>query len=106
MHIYTKIYEFAASAGSLEGFVYRRKDLDPEALPVWINNLVAAYQHLPVKTQSEIQSSLDQTIGRAIRSIVSILGEENEMVLKLHTMVKGPLPKSADDFQKKKWFEK
>ena len=106
MHIYTKIYEFAASAGALEGFVYHRKDLDPDALPAWINNLVVAYQHLPLKTRSEIQPSLDQTIGRAIRSLSSVLSEDNELVMKLHTIMKGPLPKSADDFQKKKWFEK
>ena len=106
MHIHTRIYEFAASAGALEGYVYRRKEMDMKAIPVWVNNLAAAYEHLPSETRTEIQSSLDQTLGRAIRSLSSLLGEDSEIVLKLGAMVKGPLPESADDFRKKKWFEK
>jgi hypothetical protein len=106
VHIYTKLYDFAASAGALEGYVYHRKELDMKALPIWVNNLVSAYQHLPSETRTEIQSLLDQTIGRAIRSLASALGEDSEAVRKLRTMVVGPLPESADDFQKKKWFEK
>ncbi len=105
MHIYTKIYEFAASAGALEGYVYRRGKLDMDALPKWVDNLVATYQHLPSQVRDEFQPSLDQTIGRAIRSLVSMLDEGNEIVRMLKSMVVGPMPKSADDFQKKKWFE-
>jgi hypothetical protein len=26
MHIYTKVYEFAASAGAFEGYVYRKEE--------------------------------------------------------------------------------
>lgn len=106
VHIYTKLYDFAASAGALEGYVYHRKELNMKAIPIWVNNLASAYQHLPPEARTEIQSLLDQTIGRAIRSLASALGEDSEAVRKLRTMVMGPLPESADDFQKKKWFEK
>ena len=105
MHIYTKIYEFAASAGALEGYVYRKEKLDMDALPKWVDNLVAAYQHLPSEVRDEFQPSLDRNIGRAIRSLVSMLDEGNEIVRMLKSVVVGPMPKSADDFQKKKWFE-
>jgi hypothetical protein len=105
MHIYKKIYEFAASAGALEGYVYRKEELDMDALPKWVDNLVAAYQHLPSEVRDEFQPSLDQNIGRAIRSLVSMSDEGNEIVRMLKSMVVGPMPKSADDFQKKKWFE-
>ncbi|NIR13469.1 MAG: hypothetical protein GWN86_05770 [Desulfobacterales bacterium] len=106
MHLYTKIYEFAASAGALEGYVYQRKEMDMEALPKWVDNLVAAYNHLPSEGLDEFQSSLDQTIGRAIRSLSSALGQEHEILRKLKSMVVGRLPDSADDFKKKKWFRK
>ena len=105
MQLYRKIYEFAASAGALEGFVYEREGLEGDALRNWTSNLVEAYQSMPTDARDEIQSSLDRTLGRAIRSLMSTLGEEHEMVKKLNTMVVGPLPESADDFDKKKWFE-
>ena len=105
MHIYRKIYEFAASAGAFEGYVYRRKSIDMETLPSWVDNLVAAYEHLPSDTRDEFQSSLDQTLGRAIKSLIPLLGEEQETIGKLKSMIKGSLPESADDFEKKKWFE-
>ena len=106
MHLYSKIYEFAASAGALEGYVYQKDKRDMESLTNWVENLVAAYNQLPSEALAEFQSSLDQTVGRAIRSLSSALGQEHEIVPKLKSMVVGSLPDSADDFQKKKWFEK
>jgi hypothetical protein len=106
MHLYAKIYEFAASAGALEGYVYQKVEVDKEALINWVENLVAGYNHLPSEVLDELQSSLDQTIGRAIRSLSSALGQEHEIVRKLKSMVVGNLPASANDFQKKKWFRK
>ncbi|UCB50768.1 MAG: hypothetical protein JSW56_07880 [Deltaproteobacteria bacterium] len=104
MHLYTKIFEFAASVGALEGYVYQKEQIDTEALPKWVDNLLAAYEHLPSEVLDEFQSSLDQTIGRGIKSLASLLGEEHEIVVKLKSMVVGSLPDSPDDFQKKKWF--
>ena len=106
MQLYTKIYEFAASAGALEGYVYQKEKIDMEALPKWVENLLAAYKNLPPEALDAFQSSLDQTIGRAIRSLTSALGEEHEVVVKLKSIVVGSLPDSPDDFQKKKWFQK
>lgn len=105
MHIYAQIYEFAASAGALEGYVYHKKEVDRVALPNWVDNLVAAYYRMPSEVLNEFQESIDFTLGRAIRSLMPILEEEHEIIMKLRSMVAGKLPQSADDFQKKKWFE-
>jgi hypothetical protein len=105
MHIFTKIYEFAASAGALEGYVYRKEEMDPEAISKWVDNLVSAYQSMPSETLIEFQISLDKTIGRAIRSLMPLLGEGHEIIRRLGSMVSGTLPATADDFQKEKWFE-
>jgi hypothetical protein len=105
MHLYARLYEFAASAGALEGYVYERETIDMQALPVWVNNLLDAYRVLPPDVRSECQLHCDQTLGRAIRSLTPVLGESHEVVTKLGAMVKGDLPESADDFQKKKWFQ-
>jgi len=101
MHLYMQLYEFAASAGALEGFVYRRPDVEAGAIEKWVENLGEAYQLLPVEVLKEIQPSLDGTLGRAVNSVRSVLGEEHPLVQKLKSMVKGPLPASPDDFQRK-----
>jgi hypothetical protein len=107
MHIYQKIYEFAASAGSFEGYVYQKHtdEMDMEAITNWTDNLLGAYKQLPTDVREEFQASYDQTLGRAVRSLVFALGAEHEIIRKLKSMVKGSMPASADDFQKEKWFE-
>ena len=107
MHIYKKIYEFAASAGAFEGYVYKKQmdDLDMNALADWAANLVKAYGQLPPDVRSECQSCLDQTIGRAVRSLGVFLGVDHDVVQKLKSIIAGDLPASADDFKKEKWFD-
>jgi hypothetical protein len=59
MHIYQEIYEFAASAGAFEGYVYRRPEaeIDFKALSNWVDNLLDAYRHLAPDVLSEFQSA-------------------------------------------------
>jgi hypothetical protein len=105
MDAFKKTYEFAASAGALEGYVYRRKDMDMDALPNWVGNLKTAYGLLPREVLGSVQPSIDQTLGRASKSLILALGENHELVTMLNSMIKGPLPRSPDDFQKGKWFQ-
>jgi hypothetical protein len=102
MHLFTQLYEFSASAGALEGFVYRRPDVEAGTIEKWVENLTKTYQLLPAEVQKEIQPSLDGTLGRAVNSVKKVLGEEHTLVQKLKSMVKGPLPSSPDDFEKRK----
>jgi hypothetical protein len=110
MHTYAKIYQFAASVGALEGYVYKKEsadDLGIPALSVWIDNICRGYNHLPAEALAEFQGFLDRTIGRAVHSLKGALGADHELVIKVMSIVKGEgeMPVSADDFNKKKWFE-
>lgn len=110
MPIYAIIYQFAASVGALEGYVYKKcgvEDLDLPALSVWTDNICQAYNNLPTEVLQDFQDFLDQTVSRTIHSLKAALGEDHKLVLKLKSMVKGEvdLPTSADDFNKKKWFQ-
>jgi hypothetical protein len=107
MHIYRKIYEFAASAGAFEGYVYRRPktEIDTEALSNWADNLCEAYDNLSPEVLDEIQVPIDRTLGRAIKSLIFLFDERHALVSKLQKIVKGELPESPDDFQKEKWFQ-
>ena len=107
MHNYQKIYEFAASAGAFEGYIYRRPkaEIDTEALYNWVDNLIDAYENLNSEVRDECQSSIDQTLGRAIKSLGLIFDDRHVLIKKLQEIVKGELPASPDDFQKEKWFQ-
>jgi hypothetical protein len=102
MHLFVQLYEFSASAGALEGFVYRRPDVEAGTIEKWVENLEKAYRRLPSEVLKEIQPSLDGTLGRAVTSVKRVLGEEHVLVQRLKSMVKGPLPSSPDDFEKRK----
>jgi hypothetical protein len=105
MHLFAQVYEFAASAGALEGYVYRREEVDMKALTSWIGNLKAAYGLLPQEVLQEVQPSIDQTLGRAWKSLALGLGQDHDLAQTVKSMVKGWLPETADDFQKRKWFQ-
>ena len=105
MHLYTKIYEFAATAGAFEGYVYGKNKLVADELSNWVQNIVSAYQHLPPDVKEKFQPSLDGTLGRAVGSLVVALGESHELVTKLKSIISDTSVKSADDFQFKKWFQ-
>jgi hypothetical protein len=103
-----QIYEFGASAGSFEGYLYHKADaahVDMNTLLVWVDNLSMAYHHLPGEAVKVFQDAIDQTLGRAIHSLARLAGEGHPLVSKLRAMTKGPLPASADDFRKRKWFQ-
>lgn len=107
MHLYQKIYEFAASAGAFEGYVYRKPktEIDTQALSNWIDNLYDAYQHFSPDVLDEFQLSLDRTLGRAFQSLVLQFDPSHAIIKKLEKMIKGKLPKTPDDFHKQKWFQ-
>jgi hypothetical protein len=109
MHEYEKIYEFAASLGSFEGYVYGKRDvreLDLDALENWSGNIAGAYGHLPDAVKRQIQDRCDQTAGRAIRSLEPVIGADHPITRRLYTIMNParPLPESADAFDKNKWF--
>lgn len=102
--MYKQIYEFAASAGALEGYVYRKETISEAVLAKWCDNLVIAYSRIAPEARQQFQASCDQTLGRAIRSLLPLLGENHETIGKLRSLISGQIPASADDFQKDKGF--
>lgn len=97
MGIYRELYDFAAKAGALEGYVYHREKVEPRYLPLWVEHLVEQYHQLPHEVREDFQSLCDGTLGRAIRSLIPLLGEDHEVIKKLKTIVR-ELPSSPNDF--------
>jgi len=94
------IYDFAAKAGAFEGYVYP-KEMDVSYLSAWIGHIVQAYNMLPEEARQEFQDLCNGTIGRAIQSLVPVLGENHELVMKLKSIITGELPLSPYEFDRK-----
>lgn len=102
MDLYRDIYEFASSAGALEGYVYPVERRNLTYLHDWIANLVKQYHALPVEARKRIQDPLDRTVGRAVLSLEPILGLDHPHIHALRCLVKGTLPASPHDFEREK----
>jgi len=98
MGTYQEVYDFAAKAGALEGYVYPKEKVDLSYLLRWVDNLVTRYYRLPPEVKEEFQSLCNGTIGRAIQSLLPSLGEDHEVIKKLKSVITGKLPLSPNDF--------
>jgi len=98
MGIHHDVYDFAAKAGALEGYVYPKEKVDLSYLPRWVDNLVTQYDRLPSEAKEEFQDLCNATIGRAIQSLLPSLGEDHEVIRKLRSVITGKLPLSRNDF--------
>ena len=97
---YRDLYEFAANAGAFEGYVYIPERADYTKLPTWVENLVRQWRALSPEVRTDIEPSTNLTLGRAIQSLKSCLGEDDGIIVNLKSMLRGELPASADDFIK------
>lgn len=99
---YREIYEFAASAGALEGYVHPRQQLTADHLDNWVRNIVKQYHDLPPAVQDSVQPALDRTLGRAVQALGPILGVDHAHVRSLSGLIVGQIPDSPFDFEKEK----
>ncbi len=102
MDLYKEIYEFASSAGALEGYVYPQEKRDMAYLDNWIQNLVMQYHSLPEEVRERVQASIDRTLGRAVQSLEPVLGREHRHIKALQGLLKGVIPASPNDFELEK----
>jgi hypothetical protein len=100
MKRYRDVYDFAAGAGALEGYVYQKGDTDIGDLSVWAGRLESQYRSFPPEIVEEFQDLCDRTLGRAIRSLTPRLGEDHPVIARLRGMTRGELPTTPDDFER------
>jgi hypothetical protein len=98
MGIYKQVYDFAAKAGALEGYVYPKEKVDLGYLPRWVDNLMNDYRSFPSEVREEFQGLCNGTLGRTIQSLLPSLGEDHEVIKKLKSIISGNLPSSPNDF--------
>lgn len=64
MSTYSELFKFAAKAGSLEGYLFKRSEVD--SLANWVSNILAMYEKLPVNVKKAIKSDLLVVLNRVL----------------------------------------
>lgn len=64
MSEYTEFFKFAAKAGALEGYLFKRDKVEP--LANWIGNIEGAYQNLSPAVKKEIKDELEGVVARML----------------------------------------
>ena len=95
---YRELYDFAANAGTFEGYVYIPENADHAKLPRWVELLVKQWRALSPEVRAAIEPSTNLTLGRALQSLKLCLDEDDGVIVSLKTILRGKLPASADDF--------
>ena len=61
---YQELFLFAAKAGALEGYLFRRRKVEP--LDKWIDNIGRMYQELPAAVRGEVDPVLTPVLKRIL----------------------------------------
>lgn len=64
MNTYSELFNFAAKAGSLEGYLFKRKEV--ESLANWVSNILSRYEELPVDVKKDIKNDLLVVLNRVM----------------------------------------
>ena len=71
---YEGLFEFAAKAGALEGYLYEREKVEP--LSDWVSNLERMYARLPDKAKEAIGNELSRVLTRTLTYGGKVLEQE------------------------------
>ena len=61
---YKELFEFAAKAGALEGYLYERKKVEP--LYNWVSNIERMYACLPDNVKEDIRKEFGNVLRRTL----------------------------------------
>ena len=74
MQEHEALFKFAAKAGSLEGYLYERENIEP--LSNWVSNLETMYASLPEEVKDQIRNELSTVLERTLNYGGTRLEEE------------------------------
>lgn len=90
MSEYTEFFRFAAKAGALEGYLFKRDKVEP--LANWIGNVEGMYQNLSPAAKKEIKEEMEGVLQRILEYGERVLAPELKDRLNrlAQTVQKGP----------------
>jgi hypothetical protein len=84
--VYKELFEFAAKAGSLEGYLYEREKV--ESLDNWISNIERMYSSLPDNVKEDMRDEFRSVVKRTLDYGGKVL--EEEILIRLNQLLSEP----------------
>lgn len=85
---YEELFQFAAKAGALEGYLYEREKVEP--LYDWVGNIEKMYASLPDNVKRDIRNEFSRVLTRTLTYGGKVLEEE------IRTRLNNLLPKTSE----------
>ena len=82
---YEELFKFAAKAGALEGYLYKRNKIEP--LHNWVSNIEKMYARLPGDVKKDIKNEFGRVLTRTLDYGGKVLAEE--IKTKLNSLLLG-----------------
>jgi HAD superfamily hydrolase (TIGR01549 family) len=83
------LFNFAAKAGCLEGYLHDRKDPDISTMPNWVGNLERMYRALPPEVRQDLACDLRKVLQKAMASYETYPNKDHTVLERLRDMVAG-----------------
>ena len=83
MSAYSELFKFSAKAGSLEGYLFKRKEVD--SLANWVSNILSMYEQLSLQVRKDIKPDLLVVLNRVMeygtQTVPSDLKQKIQMLI-------------------------
>lgn len=98
MGIYLELFELAAKAGCLEGWLYNKGEVELHYLEDWIANIDRMYQALPGELKDEVRSSYLKLLKSITEHCNRLLPKDHrvmERLARMSALAQGPRTTSS-----------
>jgi len=82
-----KIFDLGARLGSLEGYLYVGKDVEPRYLPGWLENIEKEFRDLPTDARSECAAGFYEVMRKVAAYLERLYGSSDANTMKATAMV-------------------
>lgn len=87
MDEYKKIFQLAAKVGCLEGYMYKRNNVEPQYLPNWVGNIERMYGELPAEAKQAFKEDYLTVMKNILEHMEQVPGKEDKNTLKVKGMI-------------------
>ena len=82
-----QVFDLGARLGSLEGYLYVGRDVDPKYLPGWLGNIEKGYSELTPEAQTECAAGYYEVMRKVAAYLEKLYGAADANTVKAAAMV-------------------
>jgi len=83
----SKVFDLGARLGSLEGYLYVGKDVEPKYLPGWLDNIEKEFVELPPDVQSACAAGFHEVLRKVAAYLQKLYGSSDTNTMRATAMM-------------------